>query len=85
MHFKDLSAEELQHHRAYKNHEIVRRFQLTDDVVAFIALHNTNLGPGLGGCRFRAYATEDDAIHDVLRLSRGMTYKSALAGLPLGG
>ncbi|NIZ03382.1 Glu/Leu/Phe/Val dehydrogenase [Thalassospira lucentensis] len=50
-----------------------------------IAVHNTNLGPSLGGCRMWPYATEQEAIHDVLRLSRGMTYKSALANLPLGG
>lgn len=52
---------------------------------AFIALHNTKLGPGLGGVRVRNYATPEHAIEDVLRLSEGMTYKSALAGLPLGG
>lgn len=50
-----------------------------------IAVHNTNLGPSLGGCRMWPYASDQDAIHDVLRLSRGMTYKSALANLPLGG
>lgn len=50
-----------------------------------IAVHNTNLGPSLGGCRMWPYASEQEAIHDVLRLSRGMTYKSALANLPLGG
>ena len=52
---------------------------------AIIAVHNSHLGPALGGCRMWHYATEDDAIRDVLRLSRGMTYKSALAGLRLGG
>ncbi|WP_417815638.1 Glu/Leu/Phe/Val dehydrogenase dimerization domain-containing protein [Thalassospira alkalitolerans] len=52
---------------------------------SIIAVHNTNLGPSLGGCRMWPYATEQEAIHDVLRLSRGMTYKSALANLPLGG
>jgi leucine dehydrogenase len=52
---------------------------------AIIAVHNSNLGPALGGCRMWHYASEDDAIRDVLRLSRGMTYKSALAGLQLGG
>ena len=52
---------------------------------AIIAIHNTNLGPSLGGCRMYPYASEQDALSDVLRLSRGMTYKSALAGLPLGG
>jgi leucine dehydrogenase len=52
---------------------------------AIIGIHNTVLGPGLGGCRMRLYPSEDAAIEDVLRLSEGMTYKSALAGLPLGG
>lgn len=52
---------------------------------AIIAVHSTRLGPGLGGTRMWAYGSEDDAIADVLRLSRGMTYKNALAGLPFGG
>jgi len=50
-----------------------------------IAIHNTTLGPALGGCRFWNYATDDAAIVDALRLSRGMTYKNAVAGLNLGG
>lgn len=52
---------------------------------AIIAIHNTNLGPSLGGCRFWPYASEKEALKDVLRLSRGMTYKAALADLDLGG
>lgn len=52
---------------------------------AIIAIHNTNLGPALGGCRMWKYATEEDAIRDALRLSRGMTYKNAMMELPLGG
>lgn len=52
---------------------------------AIIAVHDTTLGPALGGTRMWAYANETDALQDVLRLSRGMTYKSALAGLDLGG
>ena len=50
-----------------------------------IAIHNTTLGPALGGTRFWNYDTDADAIEDALRLARGMTYKSALAGLNLGG
>lgn len=50
-----------------------------------IAIHNTVLGPGLGGTRMYNYANEKDAIIDVLRLSRGMTYKAAISGLNLGG
>jgi leucine dehydrogenase len=52
---------------------------------AIIAIHNTVLGPALGGLRMWAYKTEQEALDDVLRLSRGMTYKNAVAGLNLGG
>lgn len=50
-----------------------------------LAVHSTKLGPALGGTRFWSYATDDEAITDALRLSRGMTYKNAVAGLHLGG
>src|SRR5215469_15297026 len=52
---------------------------------AVVAIHSTVLGPALGGTRFYPYASEADAVEDVLRLARGMTYKSAAAGLDLGG
>jgi leucine dehydrogenase len=52
---------------------------------AIIAIHDTTLGPGLGGARMWNYASEEEALVDVLRLSRGMTYKAAAAGLNLGG
>jgi valine dehydrogenase (NAD+) len=52
---------------------------------AIIAIHSTLLGPGLGGTRFFPYESEQEALADVLRLSRGMSYKNALAGLDLGG
>ena len=52
---------------------------------AIIAVHNTNLGPAIGGCRLFPYASYDDALFDVLRLSRGMSHKNAVAGLPHGG
>jgi valine dehydrogenase (NAD+) len=52
---------------------------------AIIAVHSTALGPALGGTRFYPYAREADAVRDVLNLSRGMSYKAALAGLDLGG
>lgn len=52
---------------------------------AIIAIHNTSRGPALGGCRMWPYLDEAAAISDALRLARGMTYKSALAGLPFGG
>ena len=62
-------------------------FVRNDDVGlrAIIAIHDTTLGPGLGGTRLYPYASEDEALTDVLRLSRGMTYKAAVAGLDLGG
>lgn len=52
---------------------------------AIIAIHNTTLGPALGGARMWTYASDYEALNDVLRLSRGMTYKAAAAGLNLGG
>jgi leucine dehydrogenase len=52
---------------------------------AIIAVHSTHLGPAGGGARFWHYAKDDDALTDALRLSRGMSYKNAMAGLPLGG
>lgn len=52
---------------------------------AIIAVHNTNLGPSLGGCRMWSYHSDEDALNDVLRLSKGMTYKAAMADLPQGG
>ena len=90
MNFTELGPELLNEFASFDDHEHVRRFELGEDaegnkIIAFIAVHNTNLGPALGGCRMLPYATEAEAINDVLRLSRGMTYKNALAGLPLGG
>ncbi|MEM8789531.1 MAG: Glu/Leu/Phe/Val dehydrogenase dimerization domain-containing protein [Pseudomonadota bacterium] len=54
-------------------------------LIGFIAIHSTALGPAAGGLRMRAYDSEAAALEDVLRLSRGMTFKNAAAGLPLGG
>jgi len=59
-----------------------------DDAIGYhgiIAIHSTALGPAVGGTRFWNYDSEEEALTDALRLSHGMTYKSALAGLPLGG
>lgn len=85
--FKDLDKATLEKNTSFDHHETVRRLLLGPDseTVAIIAVHNSNLGPALGGCRFYPYANEDAALTDVLRLSRGMTYKNAMAGLPLGG
>lgn len=52
---------------------------------AIIAIHNTKLGPALGGCRFKEYSNTMSALRDAMRLARGMSYKSALVNLPLGG
>jgi leucine dehydrogenase len=52
---------------------------------AIIAIHDTTLGPALGGCRMYPYTSEEDAVVDALRLARGMTYKAAASGLNLGG
>lgn len=67
-------------------HESVHHFQDTaSGLRAIIAIHSTALGPAAGGCRMWHYDSEAEAMTDVLRLSRGMTYKNAMAGLPLGG
>ena len=50
-----------------------------------VAIHNTTLGPALGGCRMWNYKNQTEALIDVLRLSRGMTYKASITGLNLGG
>ncbi len=55
------------------------------DLKAIIAIHDTTLGPALGGTRMWNYSSESEAVRDVLRLSRGMTYKAAISGLNLGG
>lgn len=52
---------------------------------AIIAIHNTKLGPAIGGCRMWDYANDEEALVDALRLSKGMTYKNAMAGLKMGG
>ncbi|MGH7898672.1 MAG: Glu/Leu/Phe/Val dehydrogenase dimerization domain-containing protein, partial [Candidatus Binatia bacterium] len=57
----------------------------TTGLRAIIAIHDTTLGPGLGGIRMREYASEEDALTDVLRLSEAMSLKASLAGLDFGG
>lgn len=67
-------------------HESLHHFSDTrTGLKAIIAIHSTALGPAAGGCRMWQYSNEADATRDALRLSRGMTYKNAMAGLPLGG
>ena len=68
------------------DHEaLVVRRGVRSGVYTVIAVHSTVLGPALGGCRMTSYASAAEAVRDALRLARGMTYKSAAAGLPLGG
>lgn len=76
--------QQIRSHPDYDQHEQVVICD-TAPLHAIIAVHNSNLGPATGGCRIFPYATVHAALADVLRLSRGMTYKSAMAGLPLGG
>lgn len=65
--------------------EVVFCHDAASGLRAIVAIHSTALGPALGGTRFYPYRSGDDALVDVLRLAKGMTYKSALAGLDLGG
>ncbi len=73
------------HHEFDDHEQVVFCHDAASGLKAIIAIHNTNLGPALGGCRMWPYADEAEALTDALRLSRGMTYKSALAGLAYGG
>ncbi|SVB71897.1 uncharacterized protein METZ01_LOCUS224751, partial [marine metagenome] len=69
-----------------KDHEqIVFCHDSDTKLKAIIAIHDTSIGPALGGCRMWKYSSEKDALTDVLRLSRGMSYKAAIANLNLGG
>jgi len=71
---------------AYDDHErVVFCRDVATGLKAIIAIHSTALGPAAGGCRLWTYATDDAALTDVLRLSRGMSYKNAMAGLKFGG
>jgi leucine dehydrogenase len=73
-------------HKEFDNHEHVAFYNDKESgLQAIIAVHNTNLGPSLGGCRMWPYKNSAEALNDVLRLSRGMTYKAAMADLKLGG
>jgi leucine dehydrogenase len=69
----------------HDHEEILFCYDRPTGLKAIIAIHDTTCGPALGGTRMWPYASEAEALNDVLRLSRGMTYKSALAGLDLGG
>lgn len=70
----------------FDDHELVLAFSdARSRLKGFVAVHSTALGPAFGGCRMWPYADEAAAVRDVLRLSHGMSYKNAMAGLPYGG
>lgn len=71
--------------QSYEHEQIVVCSAPEAGLKAIIAIHNTTLGPALGGTRMWPYNNEEEALRDVLRLSRGMTYKAAISGLNLGG
>lgn len=70
---------------AFDHEQVVFCQDAATGLKSIIAIHNTTLGPAVGGTRMWAYSNENEALTDVLRLSRGMTYKNALAGLNIGG
>ena len=73
-------------HTEFDHHESVNYFcDEATGLRAIVAVHSTALGPGAGGTRRWVYSSDDEALTDVLRLSRGMTYKNAVAGLKFGG
>ncbi|WGH75623.1 Glu/Leu/Phe/Val dehydrogenase [Tenacibaculum tangerinum] len=83
---KDLKNDPVFGQLSFDNHEqIVFCNDEDTGLKAIIGIHNTTLGPALGGTRMWQYKSEWEALNDVLRLSRGMTYKSAITGLKLGG
>jgi leucine dehydrogenase len=71
--------------REHGHEEVVFWYDRTTGLRAIVAIHDTSMGPALGGCRMWQYPSEEDALTDALRLSRGMTFKNAAMGLDLGG
>ncbi len=69
----------------YDYGEIHLKLDKSTQLRAIVAIHDSRMGPALGGCRFIEYDDEEAAVTDALRLARGMTYKAALAGLAHGG
>ena len=73
-------------HPSFDDHEAVHFFQDSETGLrAVIAIHSTYRGPAAGGCRMWNYSAGDEIVQDALRLSHGMSYKNAMADLPLGG
>ena len=75
----------LEYMQRYEYEQLLLCHEPSVGLKAFIAIHDTTLGPACGGVRIWPHATEQEAVLDVLRLARAMTFKSAVAGLPLGG
>lgn len=71
--------------QTYNYEQLIFCHDAASGLKAIICIHDTTLGPALGGCRMWPYASEEEAVADVLRLARAMTYKAAAAGLNLGG
>ena len=71
--------------REFDHERVVLGHDAATGLHSIIAIHSTALGPAAGGCRMWPYRSTEEALTDVLRLSRGMSYKNALAGLPFGG
>lgn len=80
-----LSNDLLQYAKSLGFGELHFKIDQAKELYAVIGIHSTQRGPALGGCRFIEYSSIDLAIHDVLRLAQGMSYKAAMANLPLGG
>jgi len=72
-------------HNEFEHEQVLYCHDVAIGLKAIIAIHSTALGPAAGGCRMYPYANDDLALTDVLRLSKGMSYKNSVAGLPLGG
>ncbi|MCM3653840.1 leucine dehydrogenase [Metabacillus litoralis] len=82
---QSVQAKEIVLEKVHEHEQIVFCNDPATGLQAIIAIHNTTLGPALGGCRMRPYRTMDEALEDVLRLSKGMTYKCAAADVDFGG
>jgi len=83
--WEELHMEIFKYMETYDYEQLVFCQDKTSGLKAIIAIHDTTLGPALGGTRMWNYASEEEAIEDALRLAKGMTYKNAAAGLNLGG
>ena len=87
---KEISAKnylgiEIQEHELFDHEHLFVFEDIDKNFKAFIAIHSTKEGPAIGGCRFKEYESEIHAIEDVLKLSKAMTLKNRVAGVPFGG